>query len=91
MLDQFRLLSRTMYGNTGNFAFFFSLKQLISCPTRISCSSPTIIDHILASQPENVSQKRSLALKFRIVNLYFVLGKLLKLRQDQIKKSIPAH
>ena len=70
---------------------FFSLKQLISCPTRISCSSPTIIDHILASQPENVSQKRSLALKFRIVSLYFVLGKLLKLRQDHIKKSISAH
>ena len=33
------------------FCRFFSLKQLISCPTCISCSSSTIIDHILASYP----------------------------------------
>ena len=61
---------------------FFSLKQLISCPTRISCSSPTIIDHILASQPENVSQKRSLALKFRM----FCTRKALKIKAGSHKK-----
>ena len=39
------------------FCNFFSLKQLISCPTRISCSSSKIIDHILTSYPDRVSQK----------------------------------
>ena len=35
----------------------FSLKQRISSPTRIICSSSTIIDHILASFPNRVSQR----------------------------------
>ena len=39
------------------FCNVFNLKQLISCPTRITCSSSTIIDHILASYPDRVSQK----------------------------------
>ena len=39
------------------FCNFFSLKQLISSRTRIICSSSTIIDHILASYPDRVSQR----------------------------------
>ena len=39
------------------FRDIFSLKQLISCPTRISCSNSTIIDHILARYPDKVSQQ----------------------------------
>ena len=39
------------------FCNFFWLKATISCPIRISCSSSTIIDHILASYPDRVSQK----------------------------------
>ena len=39
------------------FSNVFNLKQLISRPTRITCSSSTIIDHILASYPDRVSQK----------------------------------
>ena len=39
------------------FCNVFNLKQLIPCPTRITCSSSTIIDHILASYPDRVSQK----------------------------------
>ena len=36
------------------FCNFFSLKQLISCPTHISS---TITDHILTNYPDRVSQK----------------------------------
>ena len=54
---QFQILSHTMYGNTRNFVIFFSLRQLISCPACISCSNSTIIDHILTSYPDRVSQK----------------------------------
>ena len=35
----------------------FGLKQLIEVPTRVTCSSSTIIDHILASFPNRVSQQ----------------------------------
>ena len=33
----------------------FGLKQLIKCPTRVRCSS-SILDHVLASFPDRVSQ-----------------------------------
>ena len=39
------------------FCTFFSLHQLIQVPTRITCNSATIIDHILASYPERVTQQ----------------------------------
>ena len=35
----------------------FGLKQLIEVPTRVTCSSSTIIDHTLASFPNRVSQQ----------------------------------
>ena len=35
----------------------FGLKQLTEVPTRVTCSSSTIIDHILASFPDRVSQQ----------------------------------
>ena len=35
----------------------FGLKQLIESPTQIACSSSSIIDHILASFPDRVTQR----------------------------------
>ena len=35
----------------------FGLKQLIEVPTRVTCSSSTIIDHMLGSFPNRVSQQ----------------------------------
>ena len=35
----------------------FGLKQLIEVPTRVTCSSSTIIDHILASFPNRFLQQ----------------------------------
>ena len=42
---------------TMHFVFIFSLHQLIKVPTRITCNSTSIIDHILASYPERVTQQ----------------------------------
>ena len=39
------------------FCTMFGLKQLIEVPTRVTCSSSIIIDHILASFPNRVSQQ----------------------------------
>ena len=38
------------------FCTCFGLHQLIKVPTHIACNSATIIDHILASYPERVTQ-----------------------------------
>ena len=38
------------------FCTFFELKQLIIVPTRVTTGSSTIIDHVLASFPEKVTQ-----------------------------------
>ena len=38
------------------FCTFFRLRQLIKVPARTTTSSSTIIDHILASYPERVTQ-----------------------------------
>ena len=38
------------------FRTFFSLHQLMKGSTCITCNSATIIDHILASYPERVTQ-----------------------------------
>ena len=42
--------------NYFDFCTMFGLKQLIESPTRITCSSSCIIDHILASFPDRVTQ-----------------------------------
>ena len=42
---------------TVNFVLFFSLHQLIKVPASITCDTATIIDHILASYPERVTQQ----------------------------------
>ena len=39
------------------FCIIRDLKQLIQCPTRMTCSTLTLIDHILATFPSRVSQK----------------------------------
>ena len=39
------------------FCAMFGLKQLIEVPARVTCSSSTITDHILASFPNRVSQQ----------------------------------
>ena len=39
------------------FCTMHGLKQLVQCPTRVTCSTLNPIDHILASFPSRVSQK----------------------------------
>ena len=51
------------------------IKQLIEVPTRVTCSSSTIIDHILASFPNRVSQQSVMMLDFLITELYTALKK----------------
>ena len=56
-------------------------KQLIQCPTRVTCSTSTLIDHILASFSSRVSQKRVINVGFPDHQLIFVHEKFLNLKQ----------
>ena len=49
--NRFLVTSRKYY----EFCTIFGLKQLIEVPSHITCSSSTIIDHILASFPNSLS------------------------------------
>ena len=76
----------TMFSNTisydgrnyQEFCNVFNLKQLVSCPTRITCSSSTIIDHNLASYPNRVSQKGIVDIGISDHQLIFCTRKTLK-------------
>lgn len=43
--------------NNHQFYTMFGLTQIVKSPTRINCSSTLLIDHILASLPELISQE----------------------------------
>ena len=43
--------------NYHQFCSMHPLKRLIQSPTRVTCSTSTLIDHILTSAPSRVSQK----------------------------------
>ena len=68
------------------FCNVFNLKQLISCPTRITCSSSTIIDHILASYPDRVSQKGIIDIGISDHQLIFCTRKTLKTKTASHKQ-----
>ena len=79
---QFRILSHTMYQE---FCDFLSLKQLISCPARVTCSSSTIIDHILASYPDRISEEGIIDIGISDHQLMFCTGKTLKTKTGSHK------
>ena len=68
------------------FCNFFSLKQLFSCPTHISSCSSTIIDHILASYPDRVSQKGIIDIGISDHQLIFCIRKTLKTKTGSHKQ-----
>ena len=68
------------------FCHFFSLKQLISCPARIRCSSSTITDHILANYPDRVSQKGIIDIGISDHHLIFCTRKTLKTKTGSHKQ-----
>ena len=43
--------------NYHQFCMMHDLKQLIQSPTRVTCSTSTLIDHILTSVPSRISRK----------------------------------
>ena len=56
------------------------LKQLIQSPTRVTCSTSTLIDHILTSAPSRVSQKGVISAGVSDHQLIFCTRKISKIK-----------
>ena len=70
---------------TMNFVIFFSLHHLIKVPTRITCNSATIIDHILASYLERVTQQGIIDVGLSDHQLIFCKRKIYKIKRGTHK------
>ena len=46
----------TLINKYQEFCQIFSLKQLITCPTRVTCNTSSLIDHILTNSSEKIFQ-----------------------------------
>ena len=65
---------------------FFGLKQLIKVPTRTTTSSSTIIDHILASYPERVTQRGVIDTSLSHHQLIYGTIKISRMKRDSHKQ-----
>ena len=64
------------------------LKQLIQCPTRVTCSTSTLTDHISASFPSRVSQKGVINIGLSDHELIFYTRKISKFKTGGVQKYI---
>ena len=64
----------------------FGLKQLIESPTRITCSSSSIIDHILASFPDRVTQRGILNVRLSDHQLIYCTRKITRIKRSGHKQ-----
>ena len=68
------------------YCTYFSLHQLIKVPTRITCNSATIIDHILASYPERVTQQGIIDVGLSDHQLIFCTRKISRIKRGTHKQ-----
>ena len=64
----------------------FGLKQLIENPTRIACSSSSIIAHIMASFPDRVTQRGILNVGLSVDQLIYCARKITRIKTGVYKK-----
>ena len=70
------------------FCTFFGLKQLIKVPTRTTTSSSTIIDHILASYPERVTQCGVIDISLSDHQLIYCTRKISRIKRGSHKQIL---
>ena len=66
----------------------FGLKQLIKCPTCVTCNSSSILDHILASFPDRVSQSGVINIGISDHQLIYCTRKTQRLKATVIDKLL---
>ena len=70
------------------FCTMHGLKQLLKSPTRVTCSTSTLIDRILASFSSRVSQKGSIDVEISNHQLIFCTRTILRLKTGGIHKFL---
>ena len=73
------------------FCSMFGLKQLIEVPTRVICTSSTMIDHILASFPSRDSQQSAINVRLfdhQIIYSTRKISRIKKRTHKQIRRSL---
>ena len=89
--ENYRVSTKFVSGDTKNYNHFCTmrgLKQLIQCPTRVTCSTSALIDHVLASFPLKVSLKGLINLGLSDHQLIFCTQKISKFKQGGVYKYI---
>ena len=69
------------------YCTFFNFHQLIKVPTRITCNSATIIDHILASYQERVTQQGIISVGLSDHQLIFCPRKISRIKSGTNKHN----
>ena len=77
--------------NYHQFCTMHGLKQLIQSPTRVTCSTSTLIDHILTSAPSRVSQKGVINVGVSDHQLIFCTRKISKIKTSGAHKNLNFH
>ena len=74
------------------FCTMFGLTQIVKSPTRITCSSTSLIDHALASLPDRISQEGVMNVGLSDHQLIIALVKLVEFKLEvYTKKSNSDH
>ena len=77
---------RNVVKNYSDLCAMFGLKQLIENPTQITCSSSSIIDHILASFPDRVTQQGIVNVGLSDHQLIYCKRKIITKKRDDQKQ-----
>ena len=68
------------------FCSIYGFKQLINCPTRTTCNTSTLIDHILTNTHDNISQSGIINTAISDHNMIYCTRKILKKRYNKYKE-----
>ena len=85
------LVSATASNDVKNYLQFctmFGFTQIIKSPTRITCSSTSLIDHILASLPNRISQEGVMNVSLSDYQLIYCAMKISKVKTGGVHKKI---
>ena len=88
------LISRSVTNDARNYHQFytmFSLKQIITSPTRIKCRNTSLIDHILASISSQVSRHGVINVSVSDHQLIYCTRKINKIKTGSVHKHITFH
>ena len=82
----FHSIRNVVVKNYSDLCTMFGLKQLIENPTQITCSSSSIIDHILASFPDRVTQQGKVNVGLSDHQLIYCKRKIITKKRDDQKQ-----